>query len=283
MVKPLTLILFACATAFALPQGGGSAPSPNPPSSDKLVPPSNSGPTQYLDPTNIWERLKLLSKLPPEERWKYLYPGTPIPVPAEPNPPTKPDPPALINPPEKPKPTAKPNPPEKPKPTAKPNPPEKPKPTVKPNPPENPKPIEKPSPPAEIPKDQQLRNRFERHCNGAFDHADVWPSHFEGNDKTPDSATWACHWMDGDLGKGETKFHRIKGINTKYASYRFTVSWIDGCEATWDKQSVAHPMGHDRPDINCAHLLRHNYQHCNNKGAGGFTYVGCLRYEFRPE
>jgi hypothetical protein len=85
-------------------------------------------------------------------------------------------------------------------------------------------------------------------------------------------------FVDGqsDVGPGETTQDvRFDGW---FVTYRYTISWIDGCVTTVGRQDVSDPAG--EVGKTCSDIMKDNYLNCDNGGVGGTTQVGCLAMSF---
>ncbi|PON24797.1 hypothetical protein TGAM01_v206305 [Trichoderma gamsii] len=67
-------------------------------------------------------------------------------------------------------------------------------------------------------------------------------------------------------------------INPDGTNYFYSVSWVDSCKTTVDRQDVSMPVG--TSSFGCLDLFTRAYTECNNGGVGGYIDAGCLRYQF---
>ncbi|KAM0542725.1 hypothetical protein ACHAPJ_012658 [Fusarium lateritium] len=99
-----------------------------------------------------------------------------------------------------------------------------------------------------------------------------------------DQAEMADHICEGSvsdegqvMGPGDTMVER--SFRDNYGvNYYFSISWIDGCMTTVDKQDFDKPVGGNT--WTCENIFTSAYNGCNNHGVGGQIDAGCLRYKF---
>ncbi|KAH6894711.1 hypothetical protein B0T10DRAFT_399106, partial [Thelonectria olida] len=80
-----------------------------------------------------------------------------------------------------------------------------------------------------------------------------------------------------DMGPGDEPLERVR-LDQHEITYYYSVSWIDGCVTSVDRQDVAEPLGSD--GMACKDILVKAYSDCTNGGVGGYIDAGCLRYQF---
>lgn len=85
-----------------------------------------------------------------------------------------------------------------------------------------------------------------------------------------------CIENEEELGPGQHK--RAHNLDQHNISYDYSISWIEGCITTVDRQSVYYPIGSAGPY--CQKVFVQAFTDCNNGGVGGYIDMGCLRYEF---
>jgi hypothetical protein len=106
---------------------------------------------------------------------------------------------------------------------------------------------------------------------------------------------------DGGGGGSPFDDSNVYPIGNLNSYLRFTVSWVNGCVTTVDKQNVRTPLDKTQ----CKDLMYGNWQSCewlfftgisshmvlilcflpstgNNGGTGGWIQAGCLKYDFKP-
>ncbi|KAH7120544.1 hypothetical protein EDB81DRAFT_914184 [Dactylonectria macrodidyma] len=80
-----------------------------------------------------------------------------------------------------------------------------------------------------------------------------------------------------DMGPGDQPLERLREANDEI-HYYYSISWVDGCVTTVDRQDVLAPIGDG--GASCKDILISTYSNCNNGGVGGYIDAGCLRYQF---
>ncbi|KAK7415730.1 hypothetical protein QQX98_005643 [Neonectria punicea] len=112
---------------------------------------------------------------------------------------------------------------------------------------------------------------------------DDFPGHAGINPGAQKSeADFFCQLMRGDeliedIGSGDARASRVL-FDGHDISYEYTISWIDGCETTVERQEIEDPIGDG--DLSCKDVFVKVFEDCNNGGVGGHVDAGCLRYEF---
>ncbi|EGO56249.1 hypothetical protein NEUTE1DRAFT_146972 [Neurospora tetrasperma FGSC 2508] len=118
------------------------------------------------------------------------------------------------------------------------------------------------------------------HCHDESD--PEYAKHEDVNPKTQDHYSQVFMDAKWDTIGPNDEPRVFRYVQSDSLTYVYRAEWVKGCVTTVEKQDFHYPLGQSSSDVTAYTLVRQNYLSCNNHGVGGWTQVGCVKYDFAP-